>query len=110
MADHPWSSYRDKLLGLFLRACWHEEPFPWNVGRQVRDACEPEVGGMEMLTVLSCVTIVFTAFAALWLLERIGRRIPLLVGGAICIGSVVAIGGVLKSDSNAVGTALVVLA
>lgn len=63
-----------------------------------------------MLTIRSLVQIVFTAFAALWLLERIGRRIPLLVGGVICIASVIAVGGVLKSNSSAVGTALVVLA
>lgn len=62
------------------------------------------------ILLFSIVQIVATAFAALWLLERIGRRIPLLTGGIICISCVISVGGTLRASGSAVGPALVFLA
>ncbi|RSH85773.1 hypothetical protein EHS25_003914 [Saitozyma podzolica] len=48
--------------------------------------------------------------ASMFILERVGRRMPLLVGGAICVICVICIGGTLKSTGSGVGNGLIALA
>lgn len=46
----------------------------------------------------------------MFILERVGRRMPLLIGGAICVICVICIGGTLKSTGSGVGNGLIALA
>ena len=107
MASGYRCAYYIYLLKLLLQNGRDEEPIQRNccdeVGYQVSKSL------ISLLTMPSCVNIVML-FAAVPLIERLGRRALMIWCGPIAIVALLVMGGVLKTDGSAVGPVLIAFA